>query len=555
MAITDEQLQRYWEANPQELERAVASNPGMFGLSSQQDFNVGMPSTASQRPEPVGSGMMSGITNQQLENYWRQNPQALQSAIQQDPMAFLSQGLQDVYGGYQQRVSDVENQSTLQGVLASEDFGYVPGGRVQGVLTGGAYLPEQMQLGQQRSQQMLENSGLPKYQVIDGNRVYLNTGFTYTDGDYIVSPAADAPVGSYSVVGQRRDGVGPAGLLPIIGAALGGPLGAAVGSTLGGGGSGGIPEGGSLFDAVGGVLSLGKNISDLNRPRPGEGETYNPEVETRDEVLEGVGGLLDDKLESFEDWIRRQDTEYPAWSWKPPPPPRVPDDVVEDPTTTTEGGGGGGGGGGTPSQEDKARPTDPTESPVVLGEYIGNGEMVLSDGRVVDAPEGPWEVGDPVYEHSPEKVEEVDETLIDWGAIFSSIFDNATTGDGITDPTTTTGTEGTGEGGGTGDGVGEGEGAGEGDGEGDGIGDGIGSGTGVGDGTGTGGGSGSGRGTGTGSGEGPPGGKKRGLLPLGMLSSNQQAKDFMANIEYIVPLLQQMNIPLEDFLAMWMNRE
>jgi hypothetical protein len=43
MAITDEQLQRYWEANPQELERAVASNPGMFGLSSQQDFNVGVP--------------------------------------------------------------------------------------------------------------------------------------------------------------------------------------------------------------------------------------------------------------------------------------------------------------------------------------------------------------------------------------------------------------------------------------------------------------------------------------------------------------------------------
>jgi hypothetical protein len=39
MALTPEQLQRYWDANPQALQQAVMSNPGMFG----QDISGGTP--------------------------------------------------------------------------------------------------------------------------------------------------------------------------------------------------------------------------------------------------------------------------------------------------------------------------------------------------------------------------------------------------------------------------------------------------------------------------------------------------------------------------------
>lgn len=206
--------------------------------------------------------------------------------------------LQGNHGTYQQHVSGVENQSTLQGMLAGEDFAYQPGGRVQGVLTGGAHLPEKMQLAQQQAMQLMNNSGLPKYQTIDGQRVYLNTGFQYTDGDYLVRPDPNAPVGSYSVAGQKRGGDGWQDVLGIAATVANPALGAVLNASQGGldGGSGGL---GSLLDVANQISNLGtdsgrgQTFAD-SQGNPGERPQLPPSpVENALEWLEGLLGNVD----------------------------------------------------------------------------------------------------------------------------------------------------------------------------------------------------------------------------------------------------------------------
>jgi hypothetical protein len=263
MAITDEQLQRYWEANPQELERAVASNPGMFGLSSQQDFNVGMPVAASQRPEPVGSGMMSGITNQQLENYWRQNPQALQSAIQQDPMAFLSQGLQNNFGQYSAYETALNTQTNagynpaqfVNDLRMQEDLAYVPG-----TGSGGEAFTNRQTEAKNEAFNLAEQLGMP---LINEQGLALNTGFVYSKDGFIVKPG-DGPVGEYNIVPERQGSSSAQFMtdvgIPLLLSTVAGPLAPTFGTIGAGAAAGGLASaggGGNLEDIARGALTGG----------------------------------------------------------------------------------------------------------------------------------------------------------------------------------------------------------------------------------------------------------------------------------------------------------
>jgi hypothetical protein len=262
MAITDEQLQRYWEANPQELERAVASNPGMFGLSSQQDFNVGVTGAASQR-EPVGSGMMSGITNQQLENYWRQNPQALQSAIQQDPMAFLSQGLQNNFGQYSAYETALNTQTNagynpaqfVNDLRMQEDLAYVPG-----TGSGGEAFTNRQTEAKNEAFNLAEQLGMP---LINEQGLALNTGFVYSKDGFIVKPG-DGPVGEYNIVPERQGSSSAQFMtdvgIPLLLSTVAGPLAPTFGTIGAGAAAGGLASaggGGNLEDIARGALTGG----------------------------------------------------------------------------------------------------------------------------------------------------------------------------------------------------------------------------------------------------------------------------------------------------------
>lgn len=459
------------------------------------------------------------MTPEQLQKYWQENPDALKQAVAENPMGFLSSQMQKNFNEYKGKEQGVQNPTSLTDRLAGEDFAYVPGGRVQGVLTGGAYLPEQQQLASTSSLNLIDRLGLPKYKDIDGQRVYLNTGFGYTDGDYSIRPQKDAPIGSYSVVGVKDRGKGKTdatlGLLGMASGIINPLLGAAVTGL-----DARDPEGGLYGD----LNQIGKFAGFvMDQRNPGRyGETYDPAVEENvppGDVI-GPGGLFD---------LTVVDTPQ-GGSQRP-----------QEPQQQQQDGGGGASGGsssGAPQEpangpgEMDAPPEEDgvVDSPLVLGEYIGNGQMVLGDGRVTQAPpDFQGEVGDPVYEHP--QGEEYEE--IDGDAVLSTVFgdDGLSTGGLGSNSGLQVNPDGSIFNWNTGkyetplnwDSVG----------------------TGTGTGTGTGNGSGDGSGDGSGRGSGAGGAAQAG---------STEFDKFMSGISYVLPVLQELNIPLEDYIAMWTRK-
>lgn len=152
-------------------------------------------------------------------------------------------GNYDTWTAYDQRVNDAAqgllgeeglNGLSLQDLRLSQDLAHVPGSG-----SGGEATADRRRDAMNNAWFTLQQSGQPLYQVIDGQRVYMNTGFGYVDGDYVVNPGQDAPIGTYSVAGQKRgDGLTDV-MLPIMAGLAAGPLaGAAAGALEGGGGPG-----------------------------------------------------------------------------------------------------------------------------------------------------------------------------------------------------------------------------------------------------------------------------------------------------------------------------
>jgi hypothetical protein len=179
MAITDEQLQRYWEANPQELERAVASNPGMFGLSSQQDFNVGVTGAATQR-QPVGAGMMStqgrqspfsGLDLASLNSAFAQqnSPEAIEQALRDRGTGF------DLNSWLAEDPSRTPQQAYQQGLLsvgtASPSGSFGTGLGELGPIASGVRQEYATGLDQ-----LLADAGRSRVEEVDGQLYALFTG-------------------------------------------------------------------------------------------------------------------------------------------------------------------------------------------------------------------------------------------------------------------------------------------------------------------------------------------------------------------------------------------
>jgi hypothetical protein len=472
-------------------------------------------------------------------------------------MAFLSGGLQQNYDRYQGLLSDVQNQSTLQGMLAGEDFAYVPGGRVQGVATGGAYLPEKERIASQNAWNLLQSSGVPLQQ----NGMFLNTGFQYSDGDYYVPFNRDAPIGSYSVTPQKQGGNGWQDVLGIAATIANPALGAALGAATGGPreGGGGF---GTLFDVANQISNLG---TDRVEQKPWD---EAPDV-TQDELL-GLGeDALQAALERFDRWMKGQDTEYPSWDWTPPVPQEPTEKAGGSPSA--DAGEAGGTSSSSPSSAPGAADTAPTakdEGGIILGEYIGNGRMQTVDGQVVPAPPGNWGVGDVVTEGGvPQEAPtgDADELnpLVILGNIIGNMQGPGTIGT-VIDGAEVVGVDEDGEP------IFEGEQGTDISGEGeDGLVlGGIGNQTGIQvnpdgsvfnwntgtydvfPGTGT---TGTGTGTGDGSGDGDGSRGQLGAAALAAGIGGDDFKKFMAGIDYVVPVLQALNIPFEDYMAMWIQ--
>jgi hypothetical protein len=136
-------------------------------------------------------------------DYWAQNPEALQTATQQDPMAFLSKALQqnfEKYSGYESALQSGQNTGYdpaqfVNDLRMSEDLAYVPG-----TGSGGEAAQQRFSDAYYDTINLVEQSGMP---LINQEGLGLNTGFVYTDGDFIFKPG-DGPVGEYNVKPEGR---------------------------------------------------------------------------------------------------------------------------------------------------------------------------------------------------------------------------------------------------------------------------------------------------------------------------------------------------------------
>ena len=223
--MTPEQLQAYWDANPQALQAAIASNPSAFGIQPSGMMTTEQVSTQpTQTFQPLTQPLAQPLaqpltqpltqptqTTQQpgllsdaaLMDYWAQNPEALQTATQQDPMAFLSKALQqnfEKYSGYESALQSGQNTGYdpaqfVNDLRMSEDLAYVPG-----TGSGGEAAQQRFSDAYYDTINLVEQSGMP---LINQEGLGLNTGFVYTDGDFIFKPG-DGPVGEYNVKPEGR---------------------------------------------------------------------------------------------------------------------------------------------------------------------------------------------------------------------------------------------------------------------------------------------------------------------------------------------------------------
>lgn len=130
---------------------------------------------------------------------------------------------------------------SLNDLRLSQDLAHVPGSG-----SGGEAATNRGRDASNSAWSAVRQSGQPLYQDVNGQRVYMNTGWGYVDGDYVVSPGDDAPIGTYSVVGQKRgDGLTDV-MLPIMAGLAGGPIAGAIAGSVEGGGGG--PGFGDLLD-------------------------------------------------------------------------------------------------------------------------------------------------------------------------------------------------------------------------------------------------------------------------------------------------------------------
>jgi hypothetical protein len=207
----------------------------------------------------------------------------------------LEQFLQGNYGDYRDYYDQFTNAQgglldgttlSIDDIRMSQDLAHVPGSG-----SGGERLTQAERDARNKAWSTVQNSGQPLYTVIDGQRVYMNTGFGYVDGDYVINPDPNAPIGSYTVAGQKRgDGLTDV-MLPLVSSIVGGPL---AGLLTGASNpeSGGAPGFGDLM-----------NFYDYNTSQPdGYSQTFasdqenphrpQPEPYGIEKVLESIEGLL-----------------------------------------------------------------------------------------------------------------------------------------------------------------------------------------------------------------------------------------------------------------------
>lgn len=236
MAITDEQLQRYWSENPQELEKAVASNPGMFGLSSQQDFNVGMTGAASQRPNPINVANQFADINTRYDDIFANANQTATNLLQEQYQSPEWQNFANAYTATGGNVAPEDLPTNTNFFGALENFAPTADYRAE-------------------LDTLLQTSGMPPVKKEDGKLYAISTGREngFTDLGYLPQgyqfAEGDRVPGQYYRIEEK-----PAStfdyIKPILNAASGMLLGNALGPVLGAAGSGAV--GGGASAAIGG---------------------------------------------------------------------------------------------------------------------------------------------------------------------------------------------------------------------------------------------------------------------------------------------------------------
>ena len=310
--------------------------------------------------------------------------------------AQATSGLQGNYDQYQALVDAVNNQSTLQGSLAGEDFGYIPDGRVQGVSIGGAYLPEKQQLSRSAADAMLSgfaDQGLPIYKDINGQRAYLNTGFQQVYDDYVVNPTQNDAIGQYSTFGQYTgDKPGPLDLLAFAGGLVGGPLvGSALSSLTGSNFSGNGEEGGIDW---GGLWSAGTFVTDLatsndwespDAPKDEAGSYIieeNPDITGIPDFGEGIDfgwNLGDFNKDIFKDTVNPDIFSTGDINQTDPTTMPEPQTPASQPTPTPS----------RPDETGGPTPTFPSTSDV-FGDQPSDNTPPLDESGDTNEPDKPW---------------------------------------------------------------------------------------------------------------------------------------------------------------------
>ena len=264
MAIRPEQLEAYWAANPGALQQAVQSNPSAFTQPSgmMADVNVGMPAIG-QRDAQATQAQPVSLTDEQVTQYWQQNPDALSQAIQQNPMGFLSGGLQQNFSNWQNYENALTNiepggydpAKFARDLRLEQDLAYVPGSG-----SGGEAGTDRQTAASNEAFRLAERLGMP---LVNEQGLGLNTGFTYTRDGMIFKPA-DGTVGEYNIVPERT-GSSSANFMtdvgiPLLLSTIAGPLSPTFGTVGAGafaGGLTGAAQGGDLEDIARGALAGG----------------------------------------------------------------------------------------------------------------------------------------------------------------------------------------------------------------------------------------------------------------------------------------------------------
>jgi hypothetical protein len=288
--MTPEQLQRYWDANPQALQQAVMSNPGMFG----QDITRGTPTL--QRTEQLSGQQNAAAPPSALDLT------ALNSSLKQNlsPEAMIA------------------NFEDWQGAGGMPVHGNVSGGFGIGLGDYGRFAGQARADYGDALDEMLTEAGRARVEQIDGQLYALNTGQDIRFKSANAVPvgyefAENVPVGEWGRIRVPKDNFFDKYISPIVkngvsimAAATGNPWVAALGSGANTAAQGGDIQDvlkaaaiGGLTTGVGGAGNSGVNAAGVANPSGlfggmTEGAIRSGlEAGTREAIRGGISGDFD----------------------------------------------------------------------------------------------------------------------------------------------------------------------------------------------------------------------------------------------------------------------